>query len=356
MSKKILIGIIILVLIASLFFFFKSNPEFLQKTGETERQDKGEVEYVLLEEEDDPLMRGALWGMSLEEVKEVEDSNYSHLYLEGSEFLTYEDVSYFNEEYLLTYLFDKKDRLVGVLYELETDNPSRQKLAQKHQKVANELNTMYESKMHFEDFKWHDQKRRIYDHNLWNSDILNGNLEMISAWRGKEHTLYLNTTAQPLFDFLFSKRLDIDFGNQMLLLTKNETKELDKLTAITPPLTEERKEAKVRAFDLFDNSIHEDNLGKMLAQEVEQKLRILRFSKSEQYFVIANNTDEILDLSGWYIRTQNKGLTFYFDDEFEIKPDEHILIHGKDGRDAYKSGVSRVTIYNHLDQEIESAK
>jgi len=79
---------------------------------------------------------------------------------------------------------------------------------------------------------WKNTQKKVYDKNLWNKAILNGELEMNSIWLGSNEKIQLITTAYPLFDFLYEETQDKSNGYQAILLVSDEYLKTNKLNAL----------------------------------------------------------------------------------------------------------------------------
>lgn len=334
----IIIAVILLVLIG-LFFVNKFNKN--KKPQKSLIPIK--VETITDQVVENPLKRETTWGMTKQDVIKLEQSTYAEYLTDGKDYLTYNYVDLFDQEMLLTYLF-KDDSLIGIVYENVLNELDKKNLTLSHQLIVSNVSNLL-TKVAEENDEWLSIAHKIYDNALWSDSLIEGDIESHSKWyNGDQDAIYLDTTAHPIFDFLFAETDNYTFGNQALYLVDRaflQTNELETLFKIKPSLTRNQTEIKEAADDLFENSFNEDAYNTGLAQNTSETIKIVRIDKVKEAILIINTTSEPISMNGYTLKTDN-GNKYVFEDDFIIKANERIVVYGKDGKDQFSEGVSRL--------------
>jgi len=345
----IIISIVILLIVATLIWLFVSKKKKAVKEEPTIVPILKEIRQN--EPSENPLKREHNWGDSKETIIEKEKVTYSEYLNDQSHYVTYNYTEVFDEEMLLTYMFNS-DKLIGVLYERVLNDLDRKNIAIDHQFFTSEITSMLNK-----DFKktldWSTFYKKIYDNNLWSDSLIKGDLEASIMWDNAGlDEVYLFTSAFPMFDFLFVETEEFGLGNQSILVVDSEyvkNNGIAKVFEIRPSLTREQVKLK-EDVDLFANSINEDALTTGVARKSQgDTIKIVQFDKVKEAILLVNTTNDAIDLTDYTIEAQS-GEKFIFDEGFNLKANERIVVYGKNGKDRYSEGVSRLIEWS--DEEI----
>ena len=197
----------------------------VENTEDPEHQNEKQPNFLLMD---------MAWGSKSKDIINKENDNNSNrnpILSSGERYVTYDYSNVFGKQFLPTCLFDKDDNLVAILYERLIDDLEKNNLSLEHQKLASKIHLIFQE-LYKEDFLWKNTQKKVYDKNLWNKAILNGELEMNSIWLGSNEKIQLITTAYPLFDFLYEETQDKSNGYQAILLVSYEYLKTNKLNAL----------------------------------------------------------------------------------------------------------------------------
>lgn len=346
--KIIIISIVVILFITIGVFFFLMYP-FNKKasTGTTKnpliQSSINKKEAIELD-----MKRGMEWGLKKEEVINRESLNYSEFLSEGSRYITYAFTQVFDQESLLTYLFDTEEQLIGMVYEQVLNDIDRKELTLIQQNTSSYIIGLLEEPASNQN-KWTSHFEKIYDNNLWSQSLVDGELEQTLKWdNGDIDDVYLFTSSFPVFDFLFVQTDEFSLGNQAVLIVSDQyikENNLESILEIKPKLTSEQ--TKEKETNLFENSLNEDASKTSVAQSNDQEtIKIVQFDKVKDAVMIVNTTKENIDMTGYYLETDS-GQKYFFEDGFIIKANERVSIHAPGQDERFTNGVSTLLLWDN---------